>query len=545
MRCFRSNRIYKKDIDSKTLAKIQESSLLYNQMKHYSYSLFIRNIRQLSNEKPDYNTLKSRFPDSNPYLRNSALNDAKAVFSSQLELRKLYIENTKEQIAKTKRKLLGIQKKYDNLKIINSNLKNNILKTYKGCNYIKFNKNGTVVVFQKSYDNVYLFEKQYLHPKLKELRARKGTLKFKINKLEDKLSRLEDDTKFKAIVFGSKKILKHSMITSKMTKRERKIAKQKKLEYKHKRYSSFEVSGRNDSNFGNFFFQYDINNNSLKLIDNKEIFVLNGVYFPYGQEEINSYYRTQSDYQKEWLAARKKANLLTKTTGEKVCPVITNKSRPITYAIEDMGEYFIIKCLYTDEPKEHLNYSTTDGVIAIDKNVGFLSVVEINSKGQLISVKDYHYDYKNKSSNQIKNNIELVVKEIVDLAVSKNKPIVCERIRIKGNKKLSDYNDNKSKNFTKNMFAYNKIDQALKSRSYKLNVAVIEVSPAYTSFIGKVKYKPVFKKSTHQMAAYVIGRRGMGFNETIPNFYKATYNSKINFKENKYKQWKQLYKLVS
>ena len=49
---------------------------------------------------------------------------------------------------------------------------------------------------------------------------------------------------------------------------------------------------------------------------------------------------------------------------------------------------------------------------------------------------------------------------------------------------------------------------------------VIEVNPAYTSLIGKIKYLKRLRCPVHVAAAYVIGRRGMGFREKVPGIYK-------------------------
>ena len=45
---------------------------------------------------------------------------------------------------------------------------------------------------------------------------------------------------------------------------------------------------------------------------------------------------------------------------------------------------------------------------------------------------------------------------------------------------------------------------------------------------------PYYKLSVHNMASYVIGRRCLGYEETIPNKYKNTNTD-----------WKQIYKIVN
>ncbi len=68
------------------------------------------------------------------------------------------------------------------------------------------------------------------------------------------------------------------------------------------------------------------------------------------------------------------------------------------------------------------------------------------------------------------------------------------------------------------MFAYDKIHELIESKSRKYGIRVIWINPAYTSQIGKMKYMRPKGLAVHQAAAYVIARRGMGLNESIPAY---------------------------
>jgi hypothetical protein len=52
-------------------------------------------------------------------------------------------------------------------------------------------------------------------------------------------------------------------------------------------------------------------------------------------------------------------------------------------------------------------------------------------------------------------------------------------------------------------------------------VEVLEVNPQDTSTIGMLKYAPQLHLSKDVAAAYVIGRRALGFEERLPRGYKA------------------------
>jgi hypothetical protein len=48
-------------------------------------------------------------------------------------------------------------------------------------------------------------------------------------------------------------------------------------------------------------------------------------------------------------------------------------------------------------------------------------------------------------------------------------------------------------------------------------VALVQVNPAYTSVLGRLKYARETDFNTHQAAAWVIARRGMGFKDKPPS----------------------------
>jgi hypothetical protein len=68
-------------------------------------------------------------------------------------------------------------------------------------------------------------------------------------------------------------------------------------------------------------------------------------------------------------------------------------------------------------------------------------------------------------------------------------------------------------------FSYSKIIKSLLSVSYKENVALLQVDAYYSSFIGRVKYQQTYGLSVHQAAAFVLARRGLGYEEKIPKEY--------------------------
>ena len=55
----------------------------------------------------------------------------------------------------------------------------------------------------------------------------------------------------------------------------------------------------------------------------------------------------------------------------------------------------------------------------------------------------------------------------------------------------------------------------MECKCVEYGIAYKKVNPAYTSVIGKVKYKEMYGITTHEAAAFAIARRGLGFNEKV------------------------------
>jgi len=70
-------------------------------------------------------------------------------------------------------------------------------------------------------------------------------------------------------------------------------------------------------------------------------------------------------------------------------------------------------------------------------------------------------------------------------------------------------------------FAYRSLLEKIHSLARRRGVEVLEVNPQDTSTIGMLKYAPLLHLSKDVAAAYVIGRRALGFEEKLPKGYEA------------------------
>jgi len=164
-----------------------------------------------------------------------------------------------------------------------------------------------------------------------------------------------------------------------------------------------------------------------------------------------------------------------------------------------------------------------DGWIGYDLNHGFLSLVQLDRYGNKVDKKKITFPVYGLSANQRENNINeaaktaslwiqskgiyLAVKEILNLEKKKEEPMSPRRAR------------------ALNSFPYAQVDAAIQRRFYKDGITLEGVDPAFTSFIGKLKFENMYGISGHEAAAMVIGRRKYEFSEALPEFSEMSWLS--------------------
>ena len=176
-----------------------------------------------------------------------------------------------------------------------------------------------------------------------------------------------------------------------------------------------------------------------------------------------------------------------------------------------------------------------NGVIGVDINPDHLDIAETDSKGNYIKGWSVPLDLKDKSSAQRKTIICQAVADITDYAVKNKKDVITENLDF--SKKKKQLKDNYNKHYARMLsaFAYGKIKESFTTNCWRKGIKLTDVNPAYTSFIGKIKYAKYsgynLNGSNHTSAAFVIARRGMKCKEIIPKhitIIKKTIKSKTD-----------------
>lgn len=187
-------------------------------------------------------------------------------------------------------------------------------------------------------------------------------------------------------------------------------------------------------------------------------------------------------------------------------------NQPVSYRISRKGRKWYLTAMFSMET--NVMTDSSSGVIGIDYNDGFMELVETNKHGNMVSAEHVSLDFHgtgNRAASEIKEKLSKIVKA----ALSKGKDIVIEDLDFR--KKKAEQNKGYSKRYNRmlHLFDYSRYIFWLENLCMKYGVNLIKVNPAYTSVIGWRKYSNSRKLTVHRAAAFVIARRGQGFNDEL------------------------------
>lgn len=484
-KCLFSTYIKTDDIDI-----IKAEIELFNAMKRVAFS----NIRILGGDKPIKENLsihmflKNRFHVSD-YFINSARQEAKAAYHSAMEVLVLQKENLGSRIKQMEKKAKETNGRLEHLEkekqslIRRSKMGKWKFAAYRGGRESELSPGVFQVRYKKKtvcYENQYLFEVQYLNPEIKKLKARVRMINQRIESNRCKLQKVEKkiENHLLSVCFGSKKIFKKQN-----TVYQNQHEDWKRVMYKG-RNPGMTISGRKDATQGNFLFKYDVKTKDLTYHTTKgESLVLKNVTFPYGQEFV-----------------------------EQAVSASANERNAIAWRLEVHGSRVLVKCMVEVSNKQK-NYDLTEGCISFDTNVDHLAYTELDRYGNLLHHYVVPFRLHGLTAGQREQVLSRALEEIFQYAQKAAKPIVMERLE---NIKQKPMYQHKKLNEILSGFAYTKVTMLAESKKNKYSIGLVKVNPAFTSQIGKLKYMRHYGISVHEAAAFVIGRRGLGYQDKLP-----------------------------
>ena len=178
--------------------------------------------------------------------------------------------------------------------------------------------------------------------------------------------------------------------------------------------------------------------------------------------------------------------------------------------IREKGRYYVHVTIEEQTPETYKPY---DGLYGIDTNPDGLGLASLDYFGQFrghmwIPQGEWVYAKTDRRENLIGETSALLVK----LAKDSGKGLAVEDLKFKQDRDVSAKFNRMSHGFV-----WSKFLKALERKALIEGVPLIKVKPAFTSVIGILKYQQQYGLSNHESAAYVIGRRALGFiDEKVP-----------------------------
>ena len=215
-----------------------------------------------------------------------------------------------------------------------------------------------------------------------------------------------------------------------------------------------------------------------------------------------------------------------------------DKNQALTYRIfeRENGKWYCqISFKLTNECKKQSK------AIGVDINYNLIASCLVKEDGNTQEFIDYKYELKDKSKQEIKDQLVEIIHKIVNHAKKENANIIIEKLDLK--QKLYENKGTKT-NRKLHLLPYTKFIMLLKSKCVKEGVLLVEINPAYTSIIGRLKYSLSLGRSVHSCASYCIGRRGLGKKEKgIPSKLKALLlQSEEKSTKHHWSKWNKLFK---
>ena len=166
------------------------------------------------------------------------------------------------------------------------------------------------------------------------------------------------------------------------------------------------------------------------------------------------------------------------------------------------------------------------GAIGVDLNADHLAVAETDASGNYVKAWRVPLVTYGKSNHQAEALIGDAVSGVVQYAREVGKPIVIEKLDFRQKKAVLE---GESRRYSRMLsgFSYGKIKAYFISRGYREGVAIIEVNPAYSSVVGRVKFMERYGLTVHQAAAMVLARRSLGCSERIPSRWVCPVGSGV------------------
>jgi transposase, IS605 orfB family len=214
--------------------------------------------------------------------------------------------------------------------------------------------------------------------------------------------------------------------------------------------------------------------------------------------------RLENEYIKDSKYISGRFVLKDKFAKKEILKTVNNpKSSPLSFRLIKKDNVLYLQIMY--RVVAELNTRSSNGVLGVDFNKGFITISEIDERGKLLNHDRINYIHKGKVG-VTKNSMHHLVRDLVDLAVKSGKDIVVEDLKSL-NKNKREKTERKHYNRMINTLKFGRFRDLLQMKCDKCGVTLVTVNPYNTSKIAKEKYCYDMKLNIHSGASYVIARR--------------------------------------
>lgn len=199
---------------------------------------------------------------------------------------------------------------------------------------------------------------------------------------------------------------------------------------------------------------------------------------------------------------------------QELISILANRNSPLSYKIiKKNGRYYLYCTFEIQRDESSFVTRSSNGVIGLDFNKGFVTVTETNQYGHMIDTDLIRYRFKNGNATQ--TDLELIANKVKERALAKGKDIVIENLNFKDTKAKTVSKRGKKYNNMLHSLAYRKFTNIIENVCYRNCIWLRKVNPAWTSWIAQQKYCPKMKLNIHTGASFVIARRGQGYTDKV------------------------------
>jgi IS605 OrfB family transposase len=177
-------------------------------------------------------------------------------------------------------------------------------------------------------------------------------------------------------------------------------------------------------------------------------------------------------------------------------------------------------------------HTEANGVLGIDANGDpyHLALAVVSPDGNLRRYLTLSLEEVDRAPNKGAKELLLwrIAHQVVALAEEHGVAIATEKLKYLRKSRRGDGSGRRFRR-REHRFAYQSLLAKVHSLARKRGVEVLEVNPQDTSTVGMLKYAPGLSLSKDVAAAYVIGRRALGFEEKLPKGYRVLLRNKSFF----------------